>query len=1149
MSDMNNSTQYCFIENKKYNINDFIKDNKILKKYKNGEIKIYDCDKNELIFANGKKIKPYFRKLVLCDNPMTEWHKIWQYMFEGYTEQIYKSKDMIKKYRRTDVDLNDKQIIEFQYSRICKKDVSDRQSDYYKHNKEIIWVVYGGNTIEVTELSHSNRIFLEFITETWKYESFIDYDYIYLDICDKIYKINPKSVKSDMIDVQMYITKEIFYTALKDNKDPFEKVDIYQTRIFVRQQGAGNGKTYGIVQLIEDDKFNHYDTFVYLTKQHSAVHVIKKEIDKHIENGWLKSIKITDDDIISKKHIINYINTKTNKKCKIIVGTVDSFVWALGNQNLKGVDKFMIMINSIINEDVYTKISDKGYVKYAGGVIFDKNMLLIGDEMQDLHENYMKAIIKITRDWYVDFYAVGDKLQSISIENNAFTYLLKENLQLPNTILPELPIETNVCRRFCNNDLIEFVNAMIPFKIKFNLPCITKNPLEIDNNTDSLTVFDGKTIYPNELSDTIVHEVEKIMKYYIKEVDDNNCLPKDFLIVTPYVSKNPLVEALHMAITEFWKERYNDKLCTTYSVFHKSVEGICIDLSKSDKATRIVSIHSSKGDGRNVVFVIGLTEEVLKLYSKYTDNLIYNSLLHVALTRMKKKLYIRLEKNGDDIYHRYIKYIENTGKICTMSPELIISNKLDFTKIIKDSQTKTDIFNICYENIIKYTEYTDLKENIEDKDKKIIDMGHHNTRFAIFITLIMIEIINHKQKNDKQYKQQQLYQKLKNCLEYEIIMCNSVKQYNTIINNKDKIFPILAYKNDEGLYSDNYNKLIKIIDCIRAKISDLINKNKNIELNNALESICFYFMMCMCDKFKNCSLLPISDMYDIINIYNTEKSESSDEYIKEHYNKIIHVKKIYTNLCKKYKNLKWLVNQKIYMNGSTFDFTIHKTFNLIAYNSEIFIVFYVKPQFNSMNFNEILLDSIFDEYLIKNVKKENKDGEIYKIYEHIQGKKIMTCVMTFDKDEPYYIDWNNNNDLITKNIKLLNNIIRDNIMSIYISKNNIVHEFYKYWRTFFKKNKPLKIINNIIKEYENIKQKHIYRCDYPKYIDFIFQRIKNKIEFENRGSKYQRIILDEYDDKLFIDDLNNLMTEAIDIFFGISIDDSDTDSDSSIDDN
>ena len=53
-------------------------------------------------------------------------------------------------------------------------------------------------------------------------------------------------------------------------------------------------------------------------------------------------------------------------------------------------------------------------------------MLLIGDEMQDLHEDYMKAVIKITRERYVDFYAVGDKLQSISIEKNAFTFLDKE---------------------------------------------------------------------------------------------------------------------------------------------------------------------------------------------------------------------------------------------------------------------------------------------------------------------------------------------------------------------------------------------------------------------------------------------------------------------------------------------------------------------------------------------------------------------------------------------------------------------------------------------------------------------------------------------------------------------------------------------------
>ena len=89
-------------------------------------------------------------------------------------------------------------------------------------------------------------------------------------------------------------------------------------------------------------------------------------------------------------------------------------------------------------------------------------------------------------------------------------------------------------------------------------------------------------------------QVIEIMKYYKKEVTENNRNPNDFLIVTPFVNTNPLVDFLHDRIRKFWKTRENKDKYEKYSVFHKSKEGSSIDLSESDDATRIVSIHSSK---------------------------------------------------------------------------------------------------------------------------------------------------------------------------------------------------------------------------------------------------------------------------------------------------------------------------------------------------------------------------------------------------------------------------------------------------------------------------------------------------------------------------------------------------------------------------
>ena len=100
---------------------------------------------------------------------------------------------------------------------------------------------------------------------------------------------------------------------------------------------------------------------------------------------------------------------------------------------------------------------------------------------------------------------------------------------------------------------------------------------------------------------------------------------------------------------EFWKDKINDNKFYKYIYLHKSDEGKSINLKESENASRILSIHASKGNGCEVVFVLGITEETLTLFSKKKCNLVYDSLLHVAITRQKKSIYIGIEKNNDEI--------------------------------------------------------------------------------------------------------------------------------------------------------------------------------------------------------------------------------------------------------------------------------------------------------------------------------------------------------------------------------------------------------------------------------------------------------------------------------------------------------------------
>jgi hypothetical protein len=76
-----------------------------------------------------------------------------------------------------------------------------------------------------------------------------------------------------------------------------------------------------------------------------------------------------------------------------------------------------------------------------------------------------------------------------------------------------------------------------------------------------------------------------------------------------------------------------------------------------DKLTTDIAdtILERKIDGREVVFILNCTEYSLKMVSNHEFNLLYESHLHVALTRAKCKIYVGLVKNNDEIHRRLSK--------------------------------------------------------------------------------------------------------------------------------------------------------------------------------------------------------------------------------------------------------------------------------------------------------------------------------------------------------------------------------------------------------------------------------------------------------------------------------------------------------------
>lgn len=1165
---INFQTQYAYINSDKYiSITEYIKNRD---NYKDETL----CCSNlhELICANGTKNKPHFRHKNNCDldinNPMTEWHCEWQSNFPVVEKDFKKKCDNQIKNRRADVVLNNYSVIEFQHSLITKQEVDNRINDYKLHCKNIIWIIDGNTGIKINELKYSERVYLEFTSELWKFESFLDCEYIYINISDRIFKVFPKLIKSNMIDVQNPVNKNDFINSLKNNSQIFDDIESIQCRLYIKQQGAGNGKTYGIIKMLESDDFLHYNSFIYVSKQHSAVHVIYNEFKTQIELGNLQSLKLEDEpQLINKKYIITYQNLKSKQLCSIVIGTVDSLMYAIGNKNHKELDKFEGIINSIIDEHIET--TSCGTMKYAGiNPRLCKNTILIKDEEQDLTIPYAKAIIQIMRNRYIDVYIVGDKLQSISHENNAFTYLLTNEFPYINKNVYE---PTNICRRFKHPKLINFVNDMIPFN-KYSLPEIKTYDDYYNENEVPLIIFEGENIYNSNKDEYKMNtEIDIIMKYYEEEVNNFKRKPEDFLVVTPFTQSNPLVDALQLSIDLFWKEKYEDNDdYKRYAVFHKSEEGTSINLNESNNATRIVSIHSSKGDGRPVVFVIGLDESGLNRFSGTCDSLIFNSLFHVAITRMKEKLYIRYINNGDHISNKIQQWIHNSGFETNIKPNIIIYDNIKYKNIINNSNTNNN-FNIFNESIFSNLKLEKTENN--ETNKKIIDTSHHNIRYASILTNLCIQIINKEKGTDTKKQLIAIFNKI---IEKGITETSTWKGYNALL--KDKFIPILKISDKGSDYKKYFKAFIDISNNIQTKIKSIIKGNK-INTLCPMESIILFYMIQTSKNGEYCSI-HISELYNIIDIYNKSfKSEQSfhtnclckklfgsdkintngsrelENYIFTHFEKMEKITNQYNDFCEKYSQVNWLIDHHVEFNGTTNDFKIKQQFSVIGYNDDYVFIVYIKPQFNDLNYNKVLIDAVYDSFIIKNVKKPLEDDKehVKNNYKKFYGKEVICVIFSTDLDKPFYIDWKTSEqeNILNSKLSIVRNIIHDDIITKYQIENKMVYNFYKYWRKHCIEKNPLDIITHIISQLNVISQQISYQFkgEMPIYICEFFDNIKFKIE-NKYSKKEQASILKEYDNKdSFLNYLNQRMMSFINRYFSINmnINNDDDDDDNEVD--
>lgn len=110
------------------------------------------------------------------------------------------------------------------------------------------------------------------------------------------------------------------------------------------------------------------------------------------------------------------------------------------------------------------------------------------------------------------------------------------------------------------------------------------------------------------------------------------------------------------------------------------------------------------------------------------------------------------------------------------------------------------------------------------------------------------------------------------------------------------------------------------------------------------------------------------------------------------------------------------------------------------------INFIFKPQINKINYNELFIELIHDNYLINNCCKKDE--------KRFLNKKIKHCIISLNNDKPLFIDIN---EEYINNYNEINEIIKNGVKHYYMESNGLLFRYFNYHI----KNKPKDYKNGI----------------------------------------------------------------------------------------
>ncbi len=708
------------------------------------------------------------RYIIITMAENLSWHVDWQRReFPNHSEVTVGDASQTGFHRADVLDSKSMRTVELQHSNMTGPEVLARTKYYRAQGYEVNWLLDGAN-VNICTRNGQEGINFNGAGIQW-YKRFTGscdkcagvgdtHMHVFIHVPqhdDAIYAFYPCDVALKFVFPTMRISRRQFVDYIHGRLQLDMCGVLHRPVWTVTQMGPGNGKTYSAtLSFLESD----YMYGIFVAKQHSAKGPVTKHFEMHLSNRGSHHVNGMDsfqrydidhkgiisvdrywiDTSDSKKTVITVqtVNDGTNDMKRIVVCTVDAFFMSLGTPLDSARDMFESCARQIAL-DGPKKITGTGRTRVVRPMFkLHHSSLICIDEAQMLPPIHVDTIHRLMRDTRADVNSIGDKLQSISLEENMQTCMLDPERVLPGISINRLPA-TNVIWRHNSPRILMYQNGLVDYA-KYGLPFASlapgRGPGRVEES-DAVHLIFRRNLTDQQVIAAISTEVCRLSQKY-------GFAPDDIMCVSTFVGDkalnrpgNKYVEELSPAIQKMWSNNlrragfrlglvdtkwhgYSVDNAKKLTVFrHKAEEGHPINFDESIGQTRIVSVHAAQGNQSPVQIAALLSFQ--RVGFRTPGELCPESKMLVGVTRPQEVLILVVE-DDPKIYSR-LRAIPDP--ILQHQLDVLYTTELSFESPFTESYVKTlEIFQRSYslalvgENMMLYD--TVLKTCAASPDKR-----------------------------------------------------------------------------------------------------------------------------------------------------------------------------------------------------------------------------------------------------------------------------------------------------------------------------------------------------------------------------------------------------------------------------------------------